>query len=47
MVRELNTDRRGDLEVEDDGPYEPQRKLGISVSDVIIPDVHQLDLRLD
>lgn len=46
MVKELNTDRGGDLEVEDDSPYEPQRKLGISVCDVIIPDVHQLDLGL-
>lgn len=46
MVKELNTDRGRDLEVEDDGPYEPQRKLGISVCDVIIPNVHQLDLGL-
>lgn len=44
MVKELNTDRGGDLEVEDDGPYKPQRKLGISVCNVIIPNVHQLDL---
>lgn len=46
MVRELNTDRGGDLEVEDDGPYEPQRKLWISICDIIIPNVHQLDLGL-
>lgn len=44
MVKELSTDRGGDLEVEDDGPYEPQSKLGISVCNVIIPNVHQLDL---
>lgn len=46
MVRELNTDRRRNLEVEDDGPYEPQCKLGISICDVIIPNVYQLDLGL-
>lgn len=44
MVLELKTDRAGDLEVEDDGPYEPQSKLGISICYVIIPNVHQLDL---
>lgn len=32
--------------MEDDGPYEPQCKLGISICDVIIPNVHQLDLGL-
>lgn len=32
--------------MEDDGPYEPQCQLGISVCDVIIPNVHQLDLGL-
>lgn len=44
MVTELNTDRRGNLEVKNDGPYEPQCKLGVSICDVIIPNVHQLDL---
>lgn len=44
MVKELNTDRGGDLEVEDDGPYKPQGKFGISICDIIIPNVHQLDL---
>lgn len=42
---ELNTDRAGDLEVEDDGPDQAQRQLGVAVGDVIVPDVHQLDLR--
>lgn len=45
MVLELNTDRMGHLEVENDGPYETQRQLWVSVSNIIIPDVHQLDLR--
>lgn len=45
MVLKLNTDRMGHLEVEDDGPYETQRQLWVSVSNIIIPDVHQLDLR--
>lgn len=47
MVKELNTDRRRNLEVEDDGPNEPQRKLGVSICNVIIPNVHQLDLGLE
>lgn len=46
MVKELNTDRGRNLEMQNDGPYESQRKLGISVCDVIIPYVHQLDLEL-
>lgn len=28
------------LEVEDDGPDEAQRQLGVAVGDVIVPDVH-------
>lgn len=44
MVWELNTDRIGDLEVEDDGPYETQCKLRVSVGNIVIPDIHQLDL---
>lgn len=42
---EHNTDRSGDLEVEDDGPYQPQGELGVSICDVIISDVNQLNLR--
>ena len=41
---ECNTDRTGHLEVKNDGPYQPQGQLGVAISDVIIPDVHQLDL---
>ena len=33
--------------MEDDGPYEPQGELGVSICNVIISDVHQLDLGLD
>lgn len=44
MVWELNTDRKGDLEVKDDGPYETQCQLWVSVGNIIIPDIHQLDL---
>lgn len=33
------------LEVQDDRPYEPEGQLGVAVSNVIIPDVHQLHLR--
>lgn len=44
MVWELNTDRIGDLEVEDDGPYETQCKLRVSVGNIVISDIHQLDL---
>lgn len=33
-----------DLEVEDDGPDQAQRQLGVPIGDVIISDVHQLDL---
>lgn len=42
---EHNTDRSGDLEMEDDGPYQPQGELGVSICYVIISDVNQLDLR--
>ena len=34
-----------DLEVEDDGPDEAQRQLGVAVHDVLGPDVDQLDLQ--
>lgn len=44
MVLKLNTDRMGHLEVEDDGPYKTQRQLGVSIGDIVIPDIHQLDL---
>lgn len=44
MVWEQDTDRFGHLEVEDYGPYQPQRELRVSVGNVIISDVHQLDL---
>ena len=44
-VMERNTDRAGDLEVEDDGPDQAQRQLGVPICNVIVPDVHQLDLR--
>lgn len=42
---EHNTDRCGDLEVEDDGPYQAQGQLGVSVRNVVVSDVHQLHLR--
>lgn len=42
---EHNTDRCGDLEVQDDGPYQAQSQLGVSVRYVVVSDVHQLDLR--
>ena len=32
------------LEVKDDGPYQAQGQLGVSISDVIISDVDQFDL---
>lgn len=32
------------LEVKDDGPYQAQGQLGVSICNVIIPDVDQLDL---
>ena len=35
-----------DLEVKDDGPDETQRQLRVAVGDVVIPDVHQLDLKI-
>ena len=44
-MMEHNTDRAGDLEVEDDGPDQAKRQLGVPVCNVIVPDVHQLDLR--
>lgn len=42
---EHNTDRAGDLEVQDNCPYQPQDQLGVPVCYVIISDVDQLDLR--
>lgn len=33
------------LEVEDDGPYQPQGQLGVSIGYVIVPDIDQLDLK--
>lgn len=42
---EHKTDRCGDLEVQDDGPYQAQSQLGVSVRYVVVSDVHQLDLR--
>lgn len=30
--------------MEDDGPYQAQSQLGVSVSDVVVSDVHQFDL---
>lgn len=44
---ELNTDRAWHLEVQDDGPNKTQRELWVPICNVIIPDVHQLDLRGD
>lgn len=41
---EHNTDRAGDLEVQDYCPYQPQDQLGVPVCYVIISDVDQLDL---
>ena len=32
------------LEVKDDGPYQAQGQLGVSIGDVIIPDVDQFNL---
>lgn len=42
---EHNTDRAGDLEVQDNCPYQPQDQLGVPVCYVIVSDVDQLDLR--
>lgn len=33
------------LEVEDDGPYQPQGQLGVSIGYVIVPDIDQFDLK--
>ena len=45
-LSDCSPDRRlTDLEVEDDGPDEAQRQLGIAVHDVLGPDVDQLDLQ--
>lgn len=33
------------LEVKDDGPYQPQGQLGVSIRDIVIPDVDQFDLK--
>lgn len=41
---EHNTDRAGDLEVQDYRPYQPQDQLGVPVCYVVISDVDQLDL---
>ena len=41
---EHNTDRIGDLEVKDDGPDQTQGQLGVPICDVVVSDVHQLDL---
>ena len=40
----LDLDSLSYLEVEDDGPDEPQRELGVPVHNVLAPDVDQLDL---
>lgn len=42
---EHNTDRAGDLEVQDNCPYQAQDQLGVPVCYVIISDIDQLDLR--
>lgn len=42
---EHNTDRAGDLEVQDNCPYQPQDQLGVPVCYVIVSDVDQLDLK--
>lgn len=42
---EHNTDRAGDLEVQDYCPYQPQDQLGVPICYVVISDVDQLDLR--
>lgn len=33
------------LEVKDDGPYQAKGQLGVSICNVIIPDVDQFDLK--
>ena len=33
------------LEVKDNGPYQPQGQLGVSICNVIIPDVDQFNLK--
>ena len=33
------------LEVKDNGPYEAQCELRVPISDFVITDVHQLDLK--
>ena len=40
-----NQKQQTDLEVKDDGPDQTQGQLRVAVCDVIVPDVHQLDLR--
>lgn len=32
--------------MKDDGPYEPQGQLGVSICNVVIPDVDQFDLKM-
>ena len=44
MIWEHNTDKEGHLEVKDDGPYQPKGQLGVTIRNVIVSDVHQLDL---
>lgn len=34
------------LEVEDDGPDEPQGELGVAICDVIVADIHQFHLEI-
>lgn len=33
------------LEVKDDGPYQPQGQLGVSICNVVVSDVDQFDLK--
>ena len=40
-----NQKQQTDLEVKDDGPDQTQGQLRVAVCDVIISDVHQLDLK--
>lgn len=41
----VSNQKQTDLEVKDDGPDETKGQLGVAVGDVIITDVHQLDLK--
>ena len=40
-----NQKQQTDLEVKDDGPDQTKGQLRVAVGDVIVPDVHQFDLR--